>query len=187
MNVTLATWCTIVRIIITPFLVQSIIYSDWQCASILFVCAVFTDFLDGFLARILHQKTVLGACLDPIADKFLIVACYTALWYVQNGSFYLPWWFVFFVFVKEIMQLISAYIIFSSQLFLDVRPTLFGKFAAVMHMVFIGFMIVSQAYSIVWSCEVYEMFLYCVTCCMIVSSVQYGMIGYQLLQRWRAS
>lgn len=50
-------------------------------ALVLFICAALSDFLDGFLARTLKQESPLGAYLDPIADKVLLISTFIALSY----------------------------------------------------------------------------------------------------------
>lgn len=77
---------TIGRIILVPILVL-IFYlpgalSDWLACGI-FVLASFTDFVDGFLARLLKQQSRLGEMLDPIADKIIVVTALILL--VKNN------------------------------------------------------------------------------------------------------
>jgi CDP-diacylglycerol--glycerol-3-phosphate 3-phosphatidyltransferase len=84
-------WLTVVRIITIPVLV--VIYYlpfPWAhfAAALLFVFAALTDWLDGYLARHLHQGTRFGAFLDPVADK-LIVAVALVLIVAEIGSAYI--------------------------------------------------------------------------------------------------
>nr|HPJ97471.1 CDP-alcohol phosphatidyltransferase family protein [Syntrophales bacterium] len=66
---------TLLRILLVPLIVIFLIDEAYLKALITFFISGITDALDGFLARLLHQKTVLGAYLDPIADKALLVTC----------------------------------------------------------------------------------------------------------------
>ena len=70
---------SLLRIILVPLLVIFLINKAFLKALILFTALGVTDALDGFLARILKQQTVLGSYLDPIADKILITSCFLAL------------------------------------------------------------------------------------------------------------
>ena len=80
----LATRITVTRIMLTPVFLGLLLYyknasgphSEWLRIAAIFVffLAVFTDALDGFIARTRSQKTVLGTYLDPLADKFLIIS-----------------------------------------------------------------------------------------------------------------
>jgi phosphatidylglycerophosphate synthase len=73
-KVTLSSYITMLRIVLTPVIVYMMMQSEWGAAGIVFVIAALTDMLDGTLARLRNEKTFLGACLDPIADKILIVS-----------------------------------------------------------------------------------------------------------------
>lgn len=77
MNWTIPNILTVIRLGAAPmvavvFLYFTRPYADWF-ALILFVCAAITDWFDGYLARNWHQETKLGAMLDPIADKAMVV------------------------------------------------------------------------------------------------------------------
>src|SRR4030066_302724 len=70
---------TLLRILMVPVIVILLIQESFLKALIVFVAAGLTDILDGFLARVLHQQTVLGSYLDPIADKALLVSSFVTL------------------------------------------------------------------------------------------------------------
>ena len=63
---------TLLRICLAPFLVSAILEDRYALSLVLFLAAGLTDALDGLLARALKQRTVLGAYLDPVADKLLL-------------------------------------------------------------------------------------------------------------------
>jgi cardiolipin synthase (CMP-forming) len=70
---------TLARIILVPIVVWAIISGEMLAAFALFVVAGMTDAVDGFLAKRFHMASELGAYLDPLADKALIVSIYVAL------------------------------------------------------------------------------------------------------------
>jgi cardiolipin synthase len=70
---------TLLRIVLVPLLVILLINKAFLKALVLFTCLGLTDALDGFLARVLNQQTILGSYLDPIADKVLVTSCFLAL------------------------------------------------------------------------------------------------------------
>ena len=83
---------TLLRLVAAPgvavmFLYFTRPYADWF-ALILFVTASITDWLDGYLARAWKQETKLGAMLDPIADKAMVVI---ALMVIIGFSSWSPW------------------------------------------------------------------------------------------------
>jgi len=55
-------------------------------ATVMFVVFALTDWLDGYLARKLDQASSFGACLDPVADKFLVCACVLVLVHLQRAD-----------------------------------------------------------------------------------------------------
>ena len=83
--------------LVAPFLI-AVIYRHFPIALALFVVAGVTDFLDGYLARHLKQKTVLGTFLDPLGDRLLSTVAFIAL-SVQG---LLPAWLAVIVVAKDV-------------------------------------------------------------------------------------
>ncbi len=75
---TLANWLTVMRIILIPFFIATLMYDHLLIALILFVSAAITDVLDGYIAR-RTTCTTIGRVLDPTADKLLLVSTYIIL------------------------------------------------------------------------------------------------------------
>ena len=67
------------RIALVPLVFGALLDARFGLALMLFVAAGFSDGLDGFLARRFRWHTELGAILDPIADKLLLIATFAAL------------------------------------------------------------------------------------------------------------
>src|ERR1039458_2953250 len=72
---------TLMRICLAPFLVAAILEGHFLLSFILFVAAGLTDALDGLLARLLKQRSMLGQYLDPVADKLLLSTLFLVLFY----------------------------------------------------------------------------------------------------------
>ena len=92
MTINLPTALTLLRLLAAPglavmFLYFTRPYADW-CALVLFLGAAITDWFDGYLARSWKQETRLGAMLDPIADKAMVVI---ALMVIVGYSSMSPW------------------------------------------------------------------------------------------------
>lgn len=95
---------TLFRLSLTPFIVLSIVHRHPGEAMTLFIVAGFTDILDGAAARHWNLTTPGGAYLDPIADKCLLGGVFLAL----AAGEYVPWWFVWIVFGRDILILSGA-------------------------------------------------------------------------------
>jgi cardiolipin synthase len=78
-NLTLANQLTILRIVLIPAFVLLVVYSHLGWALLVFITAGLTDALDGLIARRAGQRTSLGAWLDPMADKLLLVTTFVIL------------------------------------------------------------------------------------------------------------
>ena len=72
---------TLMRICLAPFLVAAILEGHYKLSFALFVAAGLTDALDGALARVLKQRSMLGQYLDPVADKLLLSTLFLVLLY----------------------------------------------------------------------------------------------------------
>jgi cardiolipin synthase len=120
---TLANLFTLTRLILTPFVVLSILRGNYGRAIILFFLAGISDVIDGFFARRFGGPTRVGAYFDPVADKILLSAIYIALGIVSA----IPWWMVGLVFARDLLILgMAAY----GLLFTTVRkfpPSVWGK------------------------------------------------------------
>ncbi|MGB9282820.1 MAG: CDP-alcohol phosphatidyltransferase family protein, partial [Candidatus Sulfotelmatobacter sp.] len=92
-------------------------------ALVLFVVAGFSDGLDGLLARKLHQQTLLGQYLDPIADKLLLSTLFLVLSILHK----IPWKFTVLVFSRDTSILAASAVLFAIAGLRDFRPSIFGK------------------------------------------------------------
>lgn len=183
-RITLPTLLTIVRIVLTPFIITAMIYQQWGIAFILFVIAAVTDLLDGFLARVLDQKTLLGACLDPVADKILTLSVFATLAFVQSPLFSIPTWFVAIMLLKELVLLFGAGIVYLICGQLQVRPLILGKVAMFMQVIFIIWLF--ACYFFKWvPMRTYWVMLVTVLCVVLLALVQYALFGVSQLRRCR--
>lgn len=104
---------------------------EWarQAAMGLFLVTAVSDFLDGMLARRLNLRTRLGAILDPLADKVLIV-CSAVLLSLPNSAVpeaRLPNWLVVAIVGKDLYVVIGFLVVYLVTNRFRVRPTIFGK------------------------------------------------------------
>jgi cardiolipin synthase (CMP-forming) len=90
---------TLARIILVPVVVWAIATGQLHLAFLLFLAAAISDGVDGFLAKRFGWKTELGAYLDPLADKVMIVSIYVTL----GITFVIPLWLVILVVSRDFM------------------------------------------------------------------------------------
>jgi CDP-diacylglycerol--glycerol-3-phosphate 3-phosphatidyltransferase len=135
------------RIILAPILFglyininNSSIFGDLHISwinyfiTLLFVIASITDFLDGFIARSWNQTTLLGAVLDPIADKLLILACFMGLMIIDRANE----WIVFLILAREFI--ITGIRVVAVGHGLDVSASIYGKMKTFVQIFAIGFL-----------------------------------------------
>ncbi len=101
---------TLLRICLAPFLVAAILEDHYALSFGLFVAAGLTDALDGALARLLKQRTVLGEYLDPVADKLLLSTLFLVL--MHKGL--IPATVTVLVFGRDVGILVVAAILYAA-------------------------------------------------------------------------
>jgi cardiolipin synthase (CMP-forming) len=114
---------TLLRMVFIPFVVIELVEGRYFRAILLFMIAGFSDGLDGLLARKLHQQTLLGQYLDPIADKLLLSTMFLVLSILRK----IPWKFTVLVFSRDISILAASAVLFAIAGLRDFRPSIFGK------------------------------------------------------------
>jgi len=97
---------TLGRILLVPVVVWAITAGEMRIAFLLFLAAGISDAVDGFLAKRFGMTTKLGAYLDPLADKAMLVSIYVALGIIEA----IPRWLVILVVSRDIM-IVSAVIL----------------------------------------------------------------------------
>ena len=118
---------TIFRISLVPIFVIFVIHNDLWMALVIFILAGITDGLDGFIARLLNQRTVVGAYLDPIADKMLLMSAYIGLAFKDM----LPGWLSVIVVSRDVIILAGIAIISLMGKGTEIRPSIASKFTTV--------------------------------------------------------
>ena len=183
-RITIPTLFTLLRIVLVPIIIGSMIVGWWGFAFFFFVFACSTDVIDGLLARLLNEKTFLGACLDPIADKLLLISCFFTLAFISTPLFSIPRWFVLFVVSKEMIQITGAFIVYRVRGHLDVQPTLLGKTTTFIQMIFIMWLF--ACYFFCWvPIKTYYTMLGIMILFIGASFGQYVRIGLRMLQKVR--
>ena len=123
---------TIARILLVPVVVWAIASGEMQIAFLLFLAAGLSDAVDGFLAKRFGMTSELGAHLDPLADKILIVSIYIALGITQA----IPRWIVILVVSRDILIVGAIMLAWFLGKPMRVKPVLVSKLNTVAQIVF---------------------------------------------------
>jgi cardiolipin synthase len=134
----LPNYITLFRVILIPFFINLMIYGYYRVALLVFVVAGITDALDGMIARLTGKKTELGAFLDPMADKLLLLSAFVTL--VLLGK--LPVWLVIIVVSRDAILVMGGLIIYVMTHTLKIQPTFIGKLTTVMQLVVVALSLV---------------------------------------------
>jgi cardiolipin synthase len=127
-NLTLANQLTILRIILIPAFVLLVVYGYLGAALLVFTFAGITDALDGLIARRAGQRTSLGAWLDPMADKLLLVTTFIVL--TLPGiplTNHLPLWLTVVVISRDVVIIGVVAIVNLAMGPRTFRPSIWGK------------------------------------------------------------
>jgi len=104
---------SVLRMALVPVFVISVLDGDVRGALWVFAAAGITDALDGAIARIWRQQTVLGAYLDPAADKLLLVTSYVVLAIPNlHAGYVLPAWVTALVITRDVVIVIVALLLY---------------------------------------------------------------------------
>jgi cardiolipin synthase len=114
---------TLIRILLIPFFVILIINKSFGWALGIFAIAGITDGMDGLIARITHQRTELGAYLDPIADKLLLSAGFVTLAIIER----VPSWLAVIVISRDVIILLGILVMILTNDRPTIQPSLISK------------------------------------------------------------
>ena len=169
---------TLLRMIFVPFIVIHLVDGRYLWALIVFVIAGFSDGLDGLLARTLHQQTLLGQYLDPIADKLLLSTMFLVLSILHR----IPWKYTVVVFSRDISILAASAVLFAIAGLRDFRPSIFGKANTVSQIGAVFFVILLQVHLQRWVWIARVVFLRATFIFTIVSALHYVILVQQRLR-----
>src|SRR5262245_2481296 len=142
---TVANQLTMLRMALVPLLIVLIAYDEFGWALVVFVVSGVTDLLDGLIARLGHQKTSLGAMLDPMADKVLLSASFVPLTWGAGLRSRIPIWLTVTTLSRDAFILVSVAVI---NLTLGRRmfyPSLLGKLSTVSQLLTAGVVLLLNA------------------------------------------
>jgi cardiolipin synthase len=133
---------TIARILLVPVMVWAIASHAMRVAFVLFVCAGISDAVDGFLAKRFNMASELGAYLDPIADKVLIVSIYIALGITSD----IPRWLVILVVSRDLLIIGGITLSWMLGNPMTVKPVMVSKLNTVAQILFAGLVLAALGF-----------------------------------------
>ncbi len=169
---------TLLRMVFVPFIVIHLVDGHYSWALILFIIAGFSDGLDGLLARRLHQQTLLGQYLDPIADKLLLSTLFLVLSILHK----IPWKYTVLVFSRDISILAASAVLFAIAGLRDFRPSIFGKANTFSQISAVFFAMLLQVYTVKWVWIARTIFLRATFFFTIISALHYVILVQRRLR-----
>jgi cardiolipin synthase len=160
---------TLLRLIFVPVTVIAVLEGKYGWALALFITAGITDGLDGLLARILEQKTVLGQYLDPIADKLLL----STMFLVLASRHRIPAWVTVLVFSRDIIILIVCTLLYAVGSMRIFQPSLFGKANTVVQIATVPLVMLHEVSSAGWIAQAKTIGIYATIVLTVFSGIHY--------------
>ena len=138
----LANKLSIFRILLVPLFIATIMYYTPEkdflrlLAIGIFLLAIFSDALDGYIARVKGERSRLGTFIDPLADKLLLISVYICLSTVKSlpAQFKLAPWVVITVISRDAIIVLGLAIIYMANGKLNISPTILGKITTFLQM-----------------------------------------------------
>ncbi len=177
----LANKLSIFRILLIPVFVGTIMYYTpeqdvlrlWAVG--IFILAVISDALDGYIARVRGARSKLGTFLDPFADKLLLITAFICLSVVKSlpPEFKLAPWVVIIVISRDAIIVLGSAIIYMINGKLIVAPTIFGKITTVLQM--------ATILALLLQLESYTFIMYTMIFFTVLSGLDYIRVGARQL------
>lgn len=161
---------TLFRILTIPIFLEFLAYHFYWEALVVFAVGGFTDFLDGFAARWMNQQTALGAYLDPVADKLLVVSSFIMLGSIGG----IPAWLAVVVVARDALIILGygiIYILVDERL--QVRPSLLGKWSTTLQLLTLALALVMLHDANLLSKWVFNAFICATTVATVGSGLHY--------------
>jgi cardiolipin synthase (CMP-forming) len=169
---------TMLRLLFVPLAAISVVDSKFGLALAIFLLAGISDALDGWLARWLNQKTLLGQYLDPIADKLLL----STMFVVLSSAHRIPWKFTILVFSRDIGILLVSALLFALTPLRDFTPSIFGKLNTIAQIATVLLVLVRELSAAPWLGTAKTIGLWCTFALTLISWIHYTILMGQRLR-----
>ncbi|MDR3727658.1 MAG: CDP-alcohol phosphatidyltransferase family protein [Terracidiphilus sp.] len=163
---------TLLRICLVPFSVTAVLEGRYGLSLGLFVAAGLTDALDGTLARVLKQRTMLGEYLDPVADKLLL----STLFLVLTHQGLIPARVTVLVFGRDVGILLVAAILYAAAGRREFKPSIFGKANTLAQVSAVAAVLLQQVTTAQWIVDFRMVALEATMVLTVVSGLHYAWV-----------
>jgi cardiolipin synthase (CMP-forming) len=143
-RMTIPNYITIFRFLLVPLVLYGIFAGHMALALAGFILAGLSDGIDGFIARRFNQRSELGAYLDPMADKLLLVSIFGVFGYLGQ----LPLWLVYLVISRDAMIIGAVLLSTIMGNPVKMRPLMVSKANTAMQIVLAGFVLADLAFAL---------------------------------------
>ena len=133
--VTVPNVLTVLRLVLIPFFVLASLERNFVLAFGFFLAAAVTDALDGWIARRFNLRSKIGAVLDPAADKLMLVFGYLVYTLPSVATYRLSVWLTFTVFVRDVLIVLAAYLLYTRISIRRFPPSPAGKISTITQVV----------------------------------------------------
>ena len=128
MTFTIPNLLSLLRMGLVPLFIITLVNNNPRRALLIFVVAGVTDALDGFIARFWNQRSLLGAYLDPIADKLLLTSAYVVLSIPSlNHGTQIPLWVTILVIARDVLLVVVGLVLYLAAGVRKFPPTVLSK------------------------------------------------------------
>lgn len=124
---TVPNFLTLLRMAMVPFFVLAVSDANFELALWIFIVAGITDALDGFVARRMDMRSLIGAYLDPIADKMLITVAYISLTVPQGQAVVIPLWLTILALFRDFVIMVVAVVLYQVEGLREFPPSALGR------------------------------------------------------------
>jgi cardiolipin synthase len=164
---------TMVRILMTPFILFELAHNEFLAGGWLFGAAAFTDLLDGAVARKFGVESRIGLYLDPVADKILLSSVYIGL---AAGHAVRPW-VVVVIFGRDLWILLLSAIALQFTRFRKLEPSVWGKASTFMQVMTAVAIMAAHGYHDAVLARISQALIWGVAALAFISAADYSLRG----------
>lgn len=170
---------SIFRILSVPFFISCLIYylpeRDYlrNIALVIFILAVISDAVDGYIARKTNQYSRAGKILDPLGDKLLLMSAFIFLSPISKFPVQFPLGVALVVISRDVIILLGAVVVFMIKQTIDISPTRWGKLTTTFQMF--------SVISVLLQWEISYLFWWIAIFFTVISGIDYVMRGFKIL------